>query len=74
MDDSKIIQVSPSPDTTLEDMVKLSQKVPNTFARAAKATVGKVSAEETKWYIMDFKWDPEGKFLLSDREATLTTP
>ena len=57
MDDSKIIQVSPSPDNTPEEMVKLPQKVLNTFERAAKVTGGKVSAEKTKWYIMDFKWD-----------------
>ena len=44
------------------------------IAGAAKATGGKVSAENTKWYLMDLKWYPEGKCRLSDREATLKIP
>ena len=74
MDDSKIIQVIPSPDTPLEETVKLAQKGLNIFSGASKSTGGQVSAENTKWYIMDFKWDPEGKWRLEDREATLTLP
>ena len=72
VDDSTIIQVAPSPDTPLENTVKLAQKGLNLFAGAAKATGGQVNAEKTKWYLMDFKWDPEGKWRLADREATLT--
>ena len=74
VDDSTIIHVEPSSYTPLEDMVKLSQKVLNIFAEAAKATGGKIISEKTKWYLMDFKWDPEGKWRLADREATLTLP
>ena len=74
MDYSTIIQVEPSPDTPLEETVKIAQKCLNIFARADKATGGKVSTENTKWYLMDFKWDPEGKWRLTDREATITLP
>ena len=74
MDDSTIIQVAPSQDTPLEETVKLAQKGLNILAGAAKATGEKVSAENTKWYRMDLKWDPEGKWRLADREAALTIP
>ena len=74
MDDSTIIQVAPSPDTTLEETVKLTQKGLNIISGAAKATGVQVSAEKTKWYLMDFKRDPEGKWSLSDKEAKLTPP
>ena len=74
MDDSTIIQVAPSIYTPLEETIKLAENYLNIFAGAAKATGGKVSAEKTKCYLMDFKWDPEGKYRLSDREATLTIP
>ena len=74
VDDYTIIQVAPSPDTPLEETVKQAQKSLNIFGGAAKATGGKVSAEKTKWYLMDFKWDPEWKWRLEEREATLTLP
>ena len=74
MDDSTIILVIPSLDTPLEETVKLAQKGLNIFSGASKSTGGQVSAENTKWYIMDFKWDPEGKWRMEDREATLTLP
>ena len=71
MDDSTIIQVAPSPDKPLEDTVKLAQKCLNIFAGADKATGGQVSAEKTKWYLMDFKCYPEGKWWLADKESKL---
>ena len=74
MDDSTIIQLASSPDTPLEETLKLAQKGLHIFEGTDKATGGKFSAENTKWYLMDFKWDPEGKWRLSDREATLTLP
>ena len=74
VDDSTIIQLTPSPDTPLEETVKISQKGLNIFAGSAKPTGGQVSAENTKWYLMNFKWDPEGKWRLSDREAILALP
>ena len=74
MDDSTIIQVAPSTDTPLEDTVKLAQKGLNIFAGESKATGVKVSTEKKKWHLMDFKWHPEGKWLLSDREAKFTPP
>ena len=63
-----------SPDKPLEDTVKLSQKGLNIFAGTAKVTEGQVSLEKTKWYLMEFKWYPEGKWRLTDKEATLTPP
>ena len=74
MDDSAIIQVSPLPDTTMEETVKLAQKGLNIFAGAEKATGGQVSSDKTKWHLMEFKWDPEGKWQLEDREDILTLP
>ena len=55
-------------------MTKLAQNGLNFFAGSDKATGGQVSVEKTKCYLMDFKWYPEGKLWLSDREATLTLP
>ena len=66
--------MTPSTDTPLEDTVKLAQKGLNIFTESFKATGGQVSAEKTKCYLMDFKWDPEGKWWLSDRGTTLTPP
>ena len=46
MDDYTIIQVAPSPDTPLEETVKLAQKDLNIFAGESKATGGQVSTEK----------------------------
>ena len=72
MDDSTITQVAPSPDTPLEETVKLAQKGLNIFSGESRATGGQVSTEKKKCHLMDFKWHPEGKWRLSDREAKLT--
>ena len=74
MDNSTIIQVAPSPDTPLEETVKLAKKGLTIFAGESKATGGKVSTEKKKCHLMVFKWQPEEKILLSDREAKLTPP
>ena len=60
MYDSTIIRVAPSPDTSLEETVKLAQKGLNIFAGASKAIGGQVSAEKIKLYLMEFKWEQEG--------------
>ena len=64
--------MAPTTDTPLEETAKLEQKGLSIFAWAAKATGGNVSAKNKKWYLIDFKWDPEGKWRLSDKEAALT--
>ena len=46
MDDSTIIQVTPSPDTPPEETVKLAQKDLNIFAVESKATGVQVSTEK----------------------------
>ena len=56
MEDSTIIQVAPSPDTPVEETIKLAQNGLNIFVGTDKATGRKVSAEKTKCYLMDFKW------------------
>ena len=61
VDDSTIIYIAPSPDTPLEDTVKLAQKRLNIFSVESKATGGQVSTKKEKCHIMDFKWHPEGK-------------
>ena len=50
VDDSTIIQVSPSSDTPPEETVKIGQKGLNIFAGSAKATGRQVSAEK-KFFI-----------------------
>ena len=72
MYDSTIIRVAPSPDTSLEETVKLAQKGLNIFSGESKATGVQVSTEKKKCHLMDFKWHPEGKCRLSYREAKLT--
>ena len=61
VDDYITIQVAPTPDTPLEETVKLEQKGLTIFAGAKKSTGGQVSAKKIEWYIIDFKLKSEGK-------------
>ena len=71
MDDSTIIKIAPSPNDPKKDTTKLAQEGLDIFSGAAQATVGKFSAEKTKWYLLEFKWDKSGKWWLADNEAEL---
>ena len=61
-----------TPDNLQEETVTMAQKGLHIFTGTAKATGGQVSAKYTEWHIIDFKWDPEGKWRLSDEEYIFT--
>ena len=42
VDDSTIVQICPSPETSTQDTLRMSQEVHNIFAEVAIATVGQV--------------------------------
>ena len=60
MDDSTIIQVAPSPNTPLEETVKLAQKDLNIFSGESKTTGGQVITEK--------KMSPNGLQMAPRRE------
>ena len=71
VDDSKIIQVAPLPNTPTEDTVKLAQEGLNIFAGEVRETEGQVSVQKNKWYLLEFSWDPSVKWHLSNSKALI---
>ena len=61
LDDSDIIQITPSPTTQAKYTIKLSQSGLDLFSGAAQKTDGKVCVNKTKWYLLELKWDAIGK-------------
>ena len=70
-DDSNIIQIAPSPTTQEKYTIKLSQSGLDLFLGASQKTDGKVSVNKTKWYLLEFRWDATGKWILADNKAGL---
>ena len=72
MENSKIIQVSPSTLPPKNDTVKSSQEILNLFTRAPRATGGQIRTSKTKCYLLEFLWDLYEKLRLSDNSPKLT--
>ena len=68
---SNIIHKAPSPTTQAKYTIKLSQSGLDFFLGAAQKTYGKVCVNETKWYLLEYKWDATGKWSLADNKAGL---
>ena len=64
--------MAPFPNNSTEDTVKLSQEGLNIFSGAARKTGGEVSVQKNKWYLLDFTWDPEGKWHLASNKAHIS--
>ena len=60
-DNSKIIQVSPSPNSNTKETDKLVKKSLNIFAGSDHATGGEVIIKNTKWYLLELIWESSGK-------------
>ena len=71
VDDSNIIQISPSPTTQEKYTIKLSESGLDLFSGAAQKTDGKVSVNKTKWYLLEFKWDATEKWSLVDNKSSM---
>ena len=70
-DDSNIIQIAPSTTTQEKYTIELSQSGLDIFSGAAQKKDGKVSVNKTKWYLLELKWDANGKWSLADNKACL---
>ena len=71
VDNSTIIQVSPSPPTPKNKTIKLDQYSLNLILGSVIATGGQLSASKTKWYLLEFIWDTSGKWRLEDQSTNL---
>ena len=71
VEESSIIQVSPSPLTPTNKIVKLSQGSLDLFTGSSGATGGQLSALKTKWYLLEFLWYTAGKLRLADHSSNL---
>lgn len=73
VDDSTIVQIAPSPDTPIRDIVHMAQQEIDLYAGLAQATGGQISPVKGKnsWYLLDFAWDNKGGWKLVDRTAEL---
>ena len=71
VEDYNIIQIAPSPTTKSKYTIKLSQPGLDLFSRETQKTYGKVSVNKTKWYLLEFKWDANGKWSLDNHKAGL---
>ena len=67
-----VVQVSPSPYTPLEETVKLAQKEIIVFQEQRKSQEDK--SVRKKWFILEFAWNPEGKWHLTNNHAILNLP
>eukprot|EP00957_Ditylum_brightwellii_P056997 4319507-Ditylum_brightwellii.AAC.1 len=54
-------------------MVAITQDQIDLYAVMARATGGQVSSEKGKnsWYLLEFKWDRNGRWKLVDNDANL---
>jgi hypothetical protein len=73
VDDSTIIQMTPTPETPTEETVKIAQSELDIYAGLAAATGGKVSQARGKnsWYLLEFQWHDDGKWSLVENKADI---
>ena len=55
-----------------EDTVTLAQEGLNIFAEEAREPGGQVSVHKTNWYLLDFTWDPSGKWNLVNKKDNIS--
>ena len=66
VNNTTIVQIHPTTNTTTDDTVKPAQEGFNIFAVSARATRGQVIFQKTKWHLLEFTWYPSGKWHLEN--------
>ena len=61
VDNPTIIQVSPIPATSTEQLIELAHKGIGSFSGTAQARGGQVRKGKTKCYLLEFIWETMGK-------------
>ena len=76
VDNSIIIQTFPYLTTPTNETIKISKSGLDLFASASRATVGKVSGNKTKCYLLKFKWYASvmWKLVENEEDMLLSTP
>eukprot|EP00957_Ditylum_brightwellii_P061300 4652601-Ditylum_brightwellii.AAC.1 len=73
VDDSIVVQMTPSPDTPTNELVAITQSEIDLYAVLTKATGGQISPNKGKnsWYLFEFVWDNAGHWKLEDNDTRL---
>jgi hypothetical protein len=72
VDDTTLVNVAPSPDWDTERIMKRSQEALDIYVGGVAATGGTVHPTKTKWYLVEFCFDKNGKPKYVENEATLS--
>ena len=71
VENSTIIQISPSPTTPTTETVRLDQTGLGLFSGVSQTTGRKLIVSKKKWYLLKFKWYSTVQWRLSDNQACL---
>eukprot|EP00957_Ditylum_brightwellii_P075200 5714968-Ditylum_brightwellii.AAC.1 len=65
--------MAPSPDTSTNELVAITQSEIDINTGLAMATGGQISPDKGKnsWYLLEFVWDNAGRWKLVDNDARL---
>ena len=71
VDDTTLVSVAPSPDWTTEQVMERSQRGLDMYVGGVRATGGTVHPKKSKWYLVEFGFDNQGKWRYVDNDAEL---